>query len=174
MGGKLRNMSNSQSEDLTGRGPVGRTAVVRARYRSTRQVAAKVVTSTGEQMASIASGMEQSQFRYKDLLRPNGLASGARMVAPPVRPGIMTAPQQHCGVKTRFPTAGAERHEVLGGQGCYGWQGREPMHANGSVSALALAWKPAATQKLEAQLSVLDLVNSASHDWLGGNPFAVG
>ena len=36
---------------------------------------------TLEQMASIASDMEQSQLRYKDLVRPNGLASGARMIA---------------------------------------------------------------------------------------------
>ena len=36
---------------------------------------------TQEQMASIASDMEQSQLRYKDLVRPNGLASGARMIA---------------------------------------------------------------------------------------------
>ena len=176
MGGKRRNMSNSQRKELTGRGPVGKTAVVGARDRSTKQVAAKVVTSTDketlqgfvqdhaaegstvctdearayktlpfdhdsvqhslqeyvkgevhtngieslwsmlkrahkgtfhklspkhlqryvdefagrhsvrdpdtlEQMASIASDMEQSQLRYKDLVRPNGLASGARMIA---------------------------------------------------------------------------------------------
>ena len=176
MGGKRRNMSNSKRKELTGRGPVGKTAVVGARDRSTKQVAAKVVTSTDketlqgfvkdhaaegstvytdearayktlpfdhdsvkhslqeyvkgevhtngieslwsmlkrahkgtfhklspkhlqryvdefagrhnvrdldtlEQMASIASDMEQSQLRYKDLVRPNGLASGARMIA---------------------------------------------------------------------------------------------
>ena len=49
MGGKRRNMSSSQRKELTGRGPVGKTAVVGARDRSTKQVAAKVVTSTDKE-----------------------------------------------------------------------------------------------------------------------------
>ncbi len=48
MGGKRRNMSNAKREELadTGRGAVGKTAVVGARDRATNKVAAKVVTST--------------------------------------------------------------------------------------------------------------------------------
>ena len=48
MGGKRKNMSHAQRKELadTGRGPVGKTAVVGAKDRSTNPVAAKVVTST--------------------------------------------------------------------------------------------------------------------------------
>ncbi|MDE0629632.1 MAG: IS1595 family transposase [Bryobacterales bacterium] len=46
MGGKRRNMSNSKRKTQTGRGPVGKTAVVGAKDRESNQVAAKVVTST--------------------------------------------------------------------------------------------------------------------------------
>ena len=51
MGGKRRNMSNAKRKELagTGRGPVGRTAVLGARDRETNQVAAQVVTSTDKQ-----------------------------------------------------------------------------------------------------------------------------
>ena len=46
MGGKRRNMSTAQRKDQTGRGPVGKVAVGGAEDRATKQVAAKVVTST--------------------------------------------------------------------------------------------------------------------------------
>ncbi len=46
MGGKRKNMSNSQRAELTGRGPKDKTAVVGAKDRATKQVAAKVVAST--------------------------------------------------------------------------------------------------------------------------------
>ena len=48
VGGKRRNMSNAKRTELadTGRGPVGKTAVVGAKDRATKQVAAKVVQST--------------------------------------------------------------------------------------------------------------------------------
>ncbi len=46
MGGKRRNMSNKKRKSLTGRGPVGKTAVVGAKDRATKQVAAKVVENT--------------------------------------------------------------------------------------------------------------------------------
>ena len=47
-GGKRKNMSNAKRAELagTGRGPVGKTAVVGAKDRDSNQVAAKVVTST--------------------------------------------------------------------------------------------------------------------------------
>jgi len=47
-GGKRRNMSNSRRKQLegTGRGAVGKTAVVGAKDRATKQVSAKVVTDT--------------------------------------------------------------------------------------------------------------------------------
>lgn len=48
IGGKRRNMSNAKRKQLegTGRGPVGKTAVVGARDRATNRVAAQVVEST--------------------------------------------------------------------------------------------------------------------------------
>ena len=48
VGGKRKNMSNAKRAELagTGRGPVGKTAVVGAKDRDSNQVAAKVVTST--------------------------------------------------------------------------------------------------------------------------------
>ena len=46
VGGKRRNMHNRKRADLNGRGPVGKTAVVGAKDRATRRVAAKVVRST--------------------------------------------------------------------------------------------------------------------------------
>ena len=51
MGGKRRNMSNAQRKQLegTGRGAVGKTAVVGARDRETNKVAAKVVESTDKE-----------------------------------------------------------------------------------------------------------------------------
>ena len=45
-GGKRRNMSKTRRQKLEGRGPIGKTAVVGAKDRATKQVAAKVVTST--------------------------------------------------------------------------------------------------------------------------------
>ena len=51
MGGKRRNMSNAQHKELagTGRGAVGKTAVVGAKDRATNKVAAKVVTATDKE-----------------------------------------------------------------------------------------------------------------------------
>ncbi len=49
VGGKRRNMHNAQRKELTGRGPVGKTAVVGAKDRATNKVAAKVVTATDKE-----------------------------------------------------------------------------------------------------------------------------
>ena len=46
MGGKRRNMSNSKRKELTGRGAVGKTAVIGAKDRATNKVMARVVPST--------------------------------------------------------------------------------------------------------------------------------
>lgn len=46
MGGKRKNMPKSKRKEMTGRGAVGKTAVVGARDRATKKVVAKVVTST--------------------------------------------------------------------------------------------------------------------------------
>ena len=46
VGGKRKNMPASKRKELTGRGPVGKTAVVGAKDRATNQVAATVVDST--------------------------------------------------------------------------------------------------------------------------------
>ena len=50
-GGKRRNMSNAKRAELagTGRGPVGKTAVVGAKDRATNQVTAQVVRSTNKE-----------------------------------------------------------------------------------------------------------------------------
>ena len=45
-GGKRRNMSNAKRAALSGRGPVGKTAVVGAKDRASNQVAAKVIAAT--------------------------------------------------------------------------------------------------------------------------------
>ena len=45
-GAKRRNMSNAKREQLTGRGPVGKVAVVGAQDRAIKHVAAKVFDST--------------------------------------------------------------------------------------------------------------------------------
>ena len=47
--GKRKNMPNSVRKELTGRGPVGKTAVVGAKDRETNQVAAKAVQSTDKE-----------------------------------------------------------------------------------------------------------------------------
>ncbi len=46
IGGKRKNMPNSKRKEMTGRGAVGKTAVVGAKDRATNQVSARVVTST--------------------------------------------------------------------------------------------------------------------------------
>ena len=46
MGGKRKNMSNAKRAGLSGRGAVGKTAVVGAKDRATKRVAAKVVERT--------------------------------------------------------------------------------------------------------------------------------
>ena len=46
VGGRRRNMSNSKRKELTGRGPVGKTAVIGVKDRDTNRVSAKVVSRT--------------------------------------------------------------------------------------------------------------------------------
>ena len=48
MGGKRKNMPKSKREELTGRGVVGKTAVVGAKDRTTNQVRARAVESTNK------------------------------------------------------------------------------------------------------------------------------
>ena len=48
MGGKRKNMPKSKREELTGRGAVGKTAVVGAKDRTTNQVRARAVESTNK------------------------------------------------------------------------------------------------------------------------------
>jgi len=49
MGGKRKNMPNAKRKALTGRGAVGKTAVVGAKDRETKQVRARVVRHTDKQ-----------------------------------------------------------------------------------------------------------------------------
>lgn len=46
MGGRRKNMPKAKRQALRGRGPVGKAAVVGARYRTTKRVSARVVKST--------------------------------------------------------------------------------------------------------------------------------
>ena len=48
MGGKRKNMPKSKREELTGRGAVGKTAVIGAKDRTTNQVRARAVESTNK------------------------------------------------------------------------------------------------------------------------------
>ena len=48
MGGKRKNMPKSKREELTGRGAVGKTAVVGAKDRTTNQVRARAIESTNK------------------------------------------------------------------------------------------------------------------------------
>ena len=58
MGGKRRNMKKSKRERLTGRGAVGKTAVVGAKDRESGQVVAQVVESTdGETLQGFVEGV---------------------------------------------------------------------------------------------------------------------
>ena len=49
MGGKRKNMPKSKREEMTGRGAVGKTAVVGAKDRASNKVTAKAVTSTDKE-----------------------------------------------------------------------------------------------------------------------------
>ena len=68
-GGKRANMSKSKREQLTGRGAVGKTAVVGAKDRATKQVAAKVVERTDKANISAdlrAAGLQAQVFVWDD------------------------------------------------------------------------------------------------------------
>ena len=52
MGGKRRNMSNAKRKQLTGRGPVGKTAVAGIKDRDSNRVEAKVVRNTKSETMS--------------------------------------------------------------------------------------------------------------------------
>lgn len=49
MGGQRKSMPKSKREEMTGRGAVGKTAVVGAKHRASNKVTARVVTSTDKQ-----------------------------------------------------------------------------------------------------------------------------
>lgn len=95
MGGQRKNMSNVRREALegTGRGAVGKVAVVGAEDQATKRVAARVVYGTDNAtlqgcvtddiMGGMMAGMEHKRLRYEDLIVDNGLASGARSCASP-------------------------------------------------------------------------------------------
>ena len=73
MGGKRKNMSTKRRKKLTGRGPVGKTAVVGAKDRATKQVSAKAVTSTDKETSDFPFFVT---FECQFLEGPDGL-SGA-------------------------------------------------------------------------------------------------
>ena len=70
MSGKRRNMSNPQRKELvgTGRGAVGKTAVIGAKDRASNQVRAKVVTETGKETLHdfVADNAEPDATVYTD------------------------------------------------------------------------------------------------------------
>ena len=69
-GGKRRNMSNAKRKELagTGRGAVGKTAVVGAKDRATNKVHAEVVTDTGKETLHdfVAENAEPDATVYTD------------------------------------------------------------------------------------------------------------
>lgn len=67
-GGKRKNMPKSKREKLTGRGPVGKTAVVGVKDRETKQVAAKVALKTNSETIQgfVNSKMKQDAKLYTD------------------------------------------------------------------------------------------------------------
>ena len=77
MGGKRRNMHNAKRKALTGRGASGKTAIVGAKDRATKQVAARVVENTdratlqgfvGEHAQSGAAIYTDEAAAYRGLL----------------------------------------------------------------------------------------------------------
>ena len=103
MGGQRKNMSNAKRKALadTGRGPVGKTAVVgvkdRAMKRAHKGVFHKMSPKhlnryvqefagkqnirdqdTLAQMTALVAGLVGKRLMYKDLIADNGLPSGAR------------------------------------------------------------------------------------------------
>ena len=68
MGGKRKNMPKAKREKMTGRGAVGKTAVVGAKDRDTNRVAAKVVQSTdGPTLRDFVEGITDPQAKvYTD------------------------------------------------------------------------------------------------------------
>ena len=80
MGGKRRNMSNSKREQLSGRDPVGKVAVVGMRDRNTDHVSGEVVDSTdagtlqGSVKRQVVSGTADLHGRG-DRLHTNGIES---------------------------------------------------------------------------------------------------
>ena len=61
MGGKRRNMRNSNRIHLTGRGPVGKTAMVGMRDRDTNRISARVVNdAAGENTARLRAQADRS------------------------------------------------------------------------------------------------------------------
>ena len=67
-GGRRKNMSKSKRKQLTGRGPVGKTAVVGAKDRRSNRVSAKVVTSTDQPTLQgfVAENVEDGAKVYTD------------------------------------------------------------------------------------------------------------
>ena len=68
MGGKRKNMSNSKRKNLTGRGPVGKTAVVGMKDREANEVRAKVVDKTDAETLHpfIVKNVESDAMVYTD------------------------------------------------------------------------------------------------------------
>ena len=83
MGGKRHNMSSKQRAGLTGRGAVGKTAVVGAKDRATKRVAAKVVRTTDKSTLQgfIAAVVRESARVYTDEARAyEGMANAHEAV----------------------------------------------------------------------------------------------
>ena len=67
LGGKRRNMPNAVRKQLTGRGPAGKTAVVGAKDRATKHVAAKAVPATDK--ATLQGFVKEHADRQRESTR---------------------------------------------------------------------------------------------------------
>ena len=104
IGGKRGNMSNSKRKELanTGRGSVGKTAIVGVKDRATRQVAAKVVHSTNaENLARLRQGSRSVRGN-----RLYGRCDGIRLFA------VQSCCHQALTLRIRQGRRSHERHRV--------------------------------------------------------------
>ena len=65
MGGRRKNMSNAKRKTLTGRGPVGKTAVIGAKDRDTNKVVAVPVADTSKARFTRFRATERRTRRYR-------------------------------------------------------------------------------------------------------------
>ena len=104
MGGKRSNMRLKKRKQLTGRGPVGKTAVVGARDRATKRVKAKVVQDTTRLAREFSSAMSQllgSGVTLEDYSRLKGAAleTSQLCLRAVLKPGVESLDDGACHIE---------------------------------------------------------------------------